>query len=65
MDNAGENKNLESRLKSAAWKIPVGIEYTARHTPQQNMPVEVSFYALANKTHAIMHHANLTMEMWY
>ena len=31
MDNAG--KKLESRLKSAAWKNPVAIEYTARDTP--------------------------------
>ena len=65
MDNAGENKNLESGLKSAAWKNPVAIEYTARATPQQNSPVEVGFYTLANKAHATMHHANLPMEMQY
>ena len=45
MDNAGENKKLASRLQSGDWKIPVEIEYTARETPQQNSPVEVSFYA--------------------
>ena len=49
MDNAGENKKLELRLKSVAWKNPVVIEPTTRDTPQQNSPVEVAFYALANK----------------
>ena len=41
------------------------IEYTARDMAQQNLPVVVGFYALANKAHATMHHANLPMEMWY
>ena len=63
MDNTG--KKLELRLKSAAWKNPVAIEYTGRDTPQQNLPVEVGFYALVNKAHGTMHHANLPMEMWY
>ena len=65
MDNAGEDKKLELRLRSVAWKIPVVIEYTTRDTPQQNSPVEVGFYALVNKAHATMHHANLPMEMQY
>ena len=65
MDNAGENKKLASRLQSAAWKYPVVIEYTTSDTLQQNSPVEVAFYALANKAHTTMHHANLPMEMQY
>ena len=65
MDNAGENKKLELRLKSVAWKSPVVIEYTARYTPQQNSPVGVGFYALVNKAHLTTHHANLQMEMKY
>ena len=44
-------------------KNPGVIECTARDTPQQNLPVEVGFYALVNKAHATMHHANLPMEM--
>ena len=32
---------------------------------QQNLPVEVGFYVLANKAHATMCHANLLMEMQY
>ena len=48
MDNAGENKRLTSRLESVDWKNPVVIEYTTRDTEQQNSPVEVAFYALAN-----------------
>ena len=58
-------KKLASRLQSAAWKIPVEIEYTARDTPQQNSPVGVAFYALMNKACTMMHHVNLPMEMWY
>ena len=65
MHNAGENKNLTSRLKRTDWKNPVMIEYIVRDTPQQNSPVEVAFYALANKAHATMHHTNLPMEMRY
>ena len=41
------------------------IEYTTRDTPQQNFPVEVVFYALANKACTTMHHANPPMEMKY
>ena len=52
-------------MESADWKNPVVIEYTARDTPQQNSPIEVAFYTLANKAHATMHHANLPMEMQY
>ena len=43
-----QNKKLELRLKSVAWKNQVVIEYTARDMPQQNSVVEVAFYALAN-----------------
>ena len=64
MDNAAENKKLELRLKSVAWKKVV-IEYTARDTPQQNSPDEVGFHALANKACATIHHSNLPMEMQY
>ena len=65
MDNAGENKKMESRLKSAAWENPVAVEYTTRDTPQNNFPVEVGFYALVNKPCVTRHHANLLMEMQY
>ena len=65
MENAGENIKLESRLKGVVWKNPVVIDYTTRDTPQQNSPVEVDFYALANKAYATMHHANQPMEMRY
>jgi hypothetical protein len=48
-DNAGENKNLEKRLHSADWKLPVKMEYKAANTPQQNALVEVKFTYLAAK----------------
>ena len=46
MDNDGENKKLESRLKSVAWTNPEVIEYTARDTPQQDSPVEAGYLCL-------------------
>ena len=49
MDNPGENKKLESRLRSATWKTPVVIEYMARDTPQQILPVEVGFMGWQTK----------------
>ena len=33
-DNAGENISLEKRQASAAWKMNIKFEYTAKHTPQ-------------------------------
>ena len=65
IDNASKNKRLTSRLASSDWKNPGVIKYTTRDTPQQNSPVEVAFYALANKAHATMHHANLPMDIQY
>ena len=64
-DNAGENKLLEARAKSAAWKLDFKIEYTARDTPQQNSLVEVGFATTANQGRAIMHWANLPSEQRY
>ena len=65
MDNGGGNKTLETRLKSVAWKNQAVIQYTAWNMLQQNSPVEVGFYALANNACATMPHANLPMEMRY
>jgi hypothetical protein len=54
MDNAKENKALQKRCKSADWKLPIKFEYTARHTPQENSPVETGFGTMANRARAMM-----------
>ena len=65
MDNAGENKLLEQRMKSADWKLNPDIEYTARGTPQQNHLVEVGFATIANRGRAMMIAANIPLEKRY
>ncbi|KAL7579260.1 hypothetical protein ACA910_011419 [Epithemia clementina (nom. ined.)] len=59
MDNAGENKKLEERMKSKDWKLNIEVEYTAARTPQQDWPAEVGFYTLMNRARALMAKANL------
>eukprot|EP00980_Cylindrotheca_fusiformis_P010432 scaffold2318_cov88-Cylindrotheca_fusiformis.AAC.1 len=46
MDNAGENLKFEQRANSAAWKLAIKPEYTARNTPQQNHLAELGFATL-------------------
>ena len=65
MDNAGENKLLESRMKSAQWKLAITPEYTARHTPQQNHLVELGFYTIANRARAMMAAARIPLKLRY
>jgi len=54
MDNAGENKTLENRMKSSDWKLGVKVEYTAARTPQQNSLAEVGFHTISNRMRAMM-----------
>ena len=42
MDNAEENKVLQARADSKAWKLGLEYEYTARDTPQQNQLAEIA-----------------------
>jgi hypothetical protein len=59
MDNAGENKLLQTRLESAAWKLDIQYEYTARDTPQQNHLAELGFAVLGNRGRALLYRANV------
>lgn len=59
LDNAGENKLLKKRSESAAWKMNIKFEFTARDTPQQNSIAEVAIATIANRGRAMMHDANL------
>jgi hypothetical protein len=59
LDNAGENKALQTRTESSAWKFPIAYEFTARDTPQQNHLAELGFAVLANRGRALMIRANV------
>ena len=65
MDGAGENKKLAKRLRSVDWKINPSIEYTARDTPQQNHLAEIGLTVLINRARAMMHRANLPLNLRY
>jgi len=43
MDNAGENKALQSRVNSVDWKLNIKVEYTALNTPQENSLAKQNF----------------------
>ena len=51
-DNAGENKKLESRLKSTNQKIYPKFEYTAKATPQQNSLSEKGYVTDTTLVHS-------------
>ena len=61
-DNAGENKSLETRLKSNDWKIPATFEYTPRNTPQYNHLAELKIHLACNKGRSCMIRANVPMK---
>eukprot|EP00980_Cylindrotheca_fusiformis_P024487 scaffold11958_cov69-Cylindrotheca_fusiformis.AAC.1 len=65
MDNAGENLKFEQRANSAAWKLAIKPEYTARNTPQQNHLAELGFATLWNRSRAMMIAANIPSEIRY
>ena len=58
LDNAGENKLLQTQCASKDWKMNCEFEFTARDTPLQNSLTEVGFVTLANRRWAMMHRAN-------
>ena len=64
-DNAGENRLLQARSDSAAWKLGVMFEYTARDTPQQNHLAELAFATLINKSRAMLAAANIPGSLRY
>eukprot|EP00957_Ditylum_brightwellii_P182996 13938327-Ditylum_brightwellii.AAC.2 len=63
--NIGENLLLQKRANSAAWKINIKFEYTARDTPQQNSLAEVGLVTLSNRGRAMMIAVNVPMEEGY
>jgi hypothetical protein len=65
LDNAGENTKLQERAESAAWKLGVQFEYSARDTPQQNRLAELGFTVLGNKGRDCMVAASVPMTIRY
>ena len=65
LDNVGENVKLQERCDSAAWKLGIQFEFTAHDTPQQNHLAELAFTVIANRGRAMMHEANLPLNMRY
>ena len=65
LDNAGENKTLQERSKSADWKLNLEFEFTARDSPQFNAKVEVGLSTIANRSRAVMAGANFPLEIRY
>ena len=63
LDNAGENKKLQERAESSAWKLGLIWEFTARDTPQQNSLAEVGFALLASQGRAMMAAAHIPVEL--
>jgi hypothetical protein len=64
-DNAGENKLLQSRAQSKDWKLGIEFEFTGRDTPQRNHLAELGFALLANRGRALMHRANVPINIRY
>ena len=65
MDNAGENIALQTMTEAKEWQFGINFEYTARDTPQQNSLAEVGFASLASKGRALLHRANVPLDMRY
>ena len=64
-DNAGENMKLKTRCASADWKLGIEFEFTGRATPQRNHLAELAFSIIANRGRAMMHRANVSIEIRY
>ena len=64
-DNAGENKKLEERMRSADYKLYLKWEYTSRNSPQFNHLAELKIHLLCNKGRALMIRANVPTKYRY
>ena len=63
LDDAGENKALQARAQSEAWKLNIEFEFTGRDTPQRNHLAELGFAILANRGRAIMSRAHVPQDI--
>ena len=59
MDNAGENKLFEQRVRSKDWQLGIQMEYTPRDMPQHNHLAELAFAEIGNKGRAMLVHADV------
>lgn len=65
MDNGGENTKLLERVNSAAWKLNIEAEFTARDTPQQNHLAELAIADTAARGRALLAAANVPTKYRY
>jgi hypothetical protein len=64
-DNAGENKTLQKRANSSAWKLNIEFEFTPRDTPQHNHLAELALASIASKGRTLMCAANIPLKVRY
>ena len=60
MDNAGENKKLQTACESAEWNIGIKkYKCTLCNTPQQNLLVQVAFNTIGSQAKALLSDTNI------
>ena len=64
-DNAGKNKKLQKRCRSADWKLGVFFQYTGKEKPQQNSLGETAFTTIVARSTAAINAANVPMAERY
>jgi len=65
IDNAGENRLLETRGKSKDWQFNWQVEYIPRDIPQHNHMAEPGLATLGNKGRALLVRANVPWKYPY
>ena len=65
MDNAGENKKLQSTAEKPEWGLGITCNFTAAVTPLHNHLAEMAFTTIAARGRAMMCQANLPLDMRY
>ena len=63
MSNAVDNKCFAEKLKNEARQLDIKVEFIVHDTTQQNSIAEVAIATIVNCTRAMMHHANLLIEI--
>ena len=58
-DNTVQNKALQLQSESAAWKLGIDYEFTARDTPEQNHLAEIAISNINSKGRVLMYCAHM------
>ena len=65
MDNAGKNKILAKTMKNENWHLNIKVEFAVHNMLQQSSLPEVTIMKVMKHVRAMMHCANLPIEIWY